>query len=341
MALGETATMFKLMLWSYHSIVPDALASLGSQATMTVRSVHFRTVVVTTLVLFLAGVSAAQAPDRVAWPVDVAYGYRAVPNLTYITANNVDQKLDLYLPRSPGLKPTLVYIHGGGWHHGTKEGDDGILPVPLLGALPYMQLGWAVVNVEYRLAKHSPMPAAVEDCRCALRWVVSHAKEYSFDTARIVVSGHSAGGHLALTTGILPLSAGFDAQCGATSEVKVAAIVNWFGITDVLDLIQVANVRSWALSWVGSLRNLEDLVKAVSPLTWVRPALPPIITLHGAADSVVPYDHAVRLHTALDKAGVLNELVTIPGGGHGFERDQTQKAYEAVWAFLRKAGVMQ
>ena len=70
--------------------------------------------------------------------MEVSHAYKAFPNITYLTANNFDAKLDVYMPRSPGLKPTLIYIHGGGWHHGSREGADGILPISVLAALPYM-----------------------------------------------------------------------------------------------------------------------------------------------------------------------------------------------------------
>jgi len=80
------------------------------------------------------------------------------------------------------------------------------------------------VNVEYRLASVALAPAAVEDCRCALRWVYQHAKEYGFDTSRLAVEGHSAGGHLSLMTGMLDASAGFDNECPGKVEFKVNAI---------------------------------------------------------------------------------------------------------------------
>ena len=60
--------------------------------------------------------------------------------------------------------PTLIYIHGGGWVGGARESS-------WLQLLPYLDAGWSVVNVSYRLARISLAPAAVEDCRCALRWV--------------------------------------------------------------------------------------------------------------------------------------------------------------------------
>src|SRR5262249_1997753 len=78
---------------------------------------------------------------------------------------------------------------------------------------PYLQMGFAAVNVEYRLAKSSLAPAAVEDCRCALHWVFANAKKYNFDPSRVVLQGGSAGGHLVLTTGMVTPQDGFDKQC--------------------------------------------------------------------------------------------------------------------------------
>ena len=85
----------------------------------------------------------------------------------------------------------------------------------MLEAVPFLEKGWAVVNVEYRLAGISLAPAAVEDCRCALRWVIEHAKEYKFDPHRTVLMGHSAGGHLSLITGMLRF------RQGSTANVRV------------------------------------------------------------------------------------------------------------------------
>jgi len=191
--------------------------------------------------------------------------------------------------------------------------------------------------VEYRLAGVSLAPAAVEDCRCALRWVIAHAKDYKFDANRIVLMGHSAGGHLSLITGMLPLSAGLDRECAGDKELRVAAIIDWFGITDVNDLLEGPNMQDYAVMWLGSLTDREQVAKRVSPLTYVRPALPPTIMIHGDADDTVPYTHSVRLHAALDKAGVPNELLTIPGGKHGeFNHSQLETSYAHIWAFLGK-----
>jgi acetyl esterase/lipase len=286
------------------------------------------------LLVIAASASRAQTTDPWKVGVSLTASHRILPNITYLTASGYDSKIDVYASRAATPAPTLIYIHGGGWVGGTKESS-------VLQIAPYLASGWTVVNVEYRLARNAIAPAAVEDVRCAVRWVLARARDYNVDSSRVVLTGHSAGGHLALIAGMLPVSAGLDRQCVGTSEIKVAAIVNWFGITDVVDLLDGANMKGYAVMWLGSMMNRNEIARWVSPLTYVRGGLPPIITIHGDADPTVPYTHATRLRTALDAAGVPNELVTIPGGRHGsFPADQDARAYAAIQAFLGKHGVI-
>jgi acetyl esterase/lipase len=287
----------------------------------------------------------AQSLEAERSAVLISHDYDVIPNVTYLTVNNYDAKLDVYRPnKAKTPTPVVMLIHGGGWVEGTKEES-------VLFALPYLHMGFAVVNVEYRLVKVSLAPAAVEDCLCALHWIGRNAKKYNFDLDKVVVTGGSAGGHLALTTSMIPSSAGFENECAyvddedwkgvwADPRPKVAAVVNWFGITDVADMLQGPNLHSYAVSWLGSLPDREELAKSLSPLTYVRPGLPPILTIHGDADQLVPYSHALRLHQALSKAGVRNQLFTILGGGHGdFTAEQQIKAFETVHAFLASVGI--
>ena len=281
--------------------------------------------------LLLAASAYAQLSPGAQWATEFEARYQVVPNITYLTANNYEAKLDVYRRKgTTDPQPTLVWIHGGGWTGGTKDSA-------LLQFMPFLEKGWNVVNVEYRLARVSLAPAAVEDCLCALRWVAQNAKQYGIDTSRLVTSGGSAGGHLALTTGMIPESAGLDRQCPGPPLPKVAAILNWYGITDVNDLLDGPNRKAYAVAWLSSMPNKEEIARRVSPLTYVRADLPPIITVHGDADPTVPYQHAVRLQAALEKAGVPHQLITIPGGKHGnFTAAERVKAYPAIWAFLEK-----
>jgi acetyl esterase/lipase len=228
----------------------------------------------------------------------------------------------------------LIWIHGGGWTGGTKESA-------LMSLMPWFEMGWNVVNVEYRLARVSLAPAAVEDCLCALRWVAAQARTYGFDTNRIVVSGDSAGGHLSLTTGMIPESAGLDSECPGAPLPKVAAIIDWYGITDVADLLEGPDRKGYAVAWLGSRPNREEIAKRVSPLTYVRPGVPPILSIQGDADPTVPYSHSVRLQEALEKAGVPHQLVTIPGGKHGgFSPEERTRIFVAIREFLAKNGIV-
>ena len=283
----------------------------------------------------LAGPVRSQTTEAQRAAVVMAASYRVVPNVVYQVASGYEAKLDLYLPRGQqGPVPALIQIHGGGWVGGSKEGNS-------LRFLPYLEMGWAVINVEYRLGRVALAPAAVEDCLCALRWIIRNAERYNIDASKLVLTGYSAGGHLALTTGLVPSSAGLDLQCPGDEPLEVAAIVNWYGITDVGDLLEGKNMKTYAVQWMASMPDRYEIAERVSPLTYVRAGLPPVLTIHGDADPTVPYSHAVRLRDALDEAGVPNQLHTVPGGGHGnFTVEEYQVAYEVIRKFLKEQGLL-
>lgn len=280
--------------------------------------------------------------------------YSIFRDVTYVRAGGMDLHLDIYAPAknfdrisgeiksSAKKRPTVVFIHGGGWVYSTREESS-------FQVLPYLNRGWCAVNVEYRLGSDARAPAAVEDVRSAVWWVKRNCAKYGFDPDCIVLTGLSAGAHLALMAGILPSSAGFDTRsphiinpddpslcCNASlPELEVAAIINWAGVTDVCDLIKEPNIRSFALQWMGGQEGANLLAQRVSPLNYVRKGLPPILTLHGDKDVVVPYDHAKRLHAELDRFGVKNHLHTIEGKEHfDFSLDDIGEAYDVIDSFL-------
>jgi acetyl esterase/lipase len=311
----------------------------------------------------------AQLSPSAKWATEFASQYTVNANLTYRTASNQQLKMDVYYRRNvTGPQPTLVYMHGGFWVAGAKE-------TAITALMPWLEMGWNVVNVEYRLGVATDAttlaPAAVDDCFCALRFVAALPANYNIDRNRIVVTGESAGGHLSLAMGMIPESAGLGRECtgaaappaagggrGAAAPAaaaapatppalppvpKIAAVINWFGITDVPDVIDGPNRQGAAARWFGDmpLPAALEIAKKVSPLTYVRTGLPPIITIHGDADRTVPYPEAVRLHEALAKINVPNQLVTVPGGGHGgFSAEDRVKIYVTIREFLTKNGVM-
>jgi acetyl esterase/lipase len=292
-------------------------------------------------------VAVAEA-DCDAWADGLIGAYRVQTDIVYRTASGRELTLDVYRPRQldpalHGKNPSVIWFHGGGWVLGDKNGS-------LVRFLPLVRLGYTVFTVDYRLAGEAPAPAAVEDARFAVRWVQSRAAAFDVDPERVILMGTSAGAHLALMAGMLPVSAGYDHAPGSDSalgvsvadwwssatleEVRVAAIVDFWGIADVADLVQGPHARNWAIDWIGNARDL-DLAARVSPIAWVRPALPPILIIHGDPDPVVPFEQSVRLSRALEEAGVPNRLVRVPGGGHGdFVDPDWHRAWNEVRAFL-------
>jgi acetyl esterase/lipase len=265
----------------------------------------------------------------------LATRYRVEPGIIYLSAAGWNGKLDVYVPRRPdGALPTAVLFHGGGWVTGSKDEI-------ALDVLPYLAMGFAVVNVDYRLARVAPAPAAVQDSRCALRWVVRHAAQYGFDPARVVLVGSSAGAHLALMAALAPATAGFDGLCPGNEALTVAAVINFFGIVDVAELLAPPNPRDFAVGWMGPAPDAPARAARVSPLTYVAKGAPPVLTLHGDADPVVPFTQATRLHAALDRVGTPNRLVPIRGGQHGyFDGNEVLRATHVVHDFLVKRGVI-
>jgi acetyl esterase/lipase len=293
-----------------------------------------RILLLTPLFVAMAGFGWAQLAAPAEWATHATNKYQVFPNVTYLVASNWEAKLDVYKRRdATGPQPTLIFFHGGGWVRGSKEESQ-------MSLMPWLEMGWNVVNVEYRLGPVALAPAAVEDGLCALRWIATHSKDYDIDPGRMVTSGESAGGHLAMTTGMIPESAGLDRQCPGIPLPKVAAIVDWYGITDVADLLGGPNLKPYAVQWLSSLPNREEIARRVSPLTYVREGLPPVLAIQGDADPGVPYQQSLRLREALTKANVTNELVTIPGGKHGgFTPAERSMIYIKIREFLVKNGL--
>jgi acetyl esterase/lipase len=237
--------------------------------------------------------------------------------------------LDIVQARAPALanRPGVIVIHGGGWVQGDKESM-------LAGyCMPFIEHGFVVANVEYRLAKTAPAPAAVIDVLKAARWFLDHAAEYKVDPKRIVATGASAGGHLALMIGMTPESAGLG------PSTKVAAVIDFFGIADVADQIDGTNQREYATAWIPEQPDRLELARRISPVSYVRKGLPAILAIQGDADPVVPYVQSVRLTNALKIAGDDTELITVPEGKHGFTPDEMEKLWPQIFKWLKKRKV--
>lgn len=259
---------------------------------------------------------AAALPDWITADRDIAY------------SGAPETRLDVFQSkRAPGAKRIgVLVIHGGGWVGGTKEAVFERL------CLPFLEKGYVVANVEYRLAKAALAPAAVEDALLAAEWFRNSAAKYGVDKNKIIVTGDSAGGHLALMVGL----ATKQARLGPVG--KVAAVINWYGITDVQDQLEGPNMRDYAVTWLpATLADRQEIARRVSPRTWARKDAPPVLTIHGDADPVVPYEHGVDITKELRNAGADAELFAVHQGAHGrFRPEEYTRIWNQIFAFLAK-----
>jgi acetyl esterase/lipase len=251
-------------------------------------------------------------------PVEYPKGYTAQLNTVYTTVQNWEGKMDFYLPPNTG-KPTaiVINIHGGGWNHGVKESQTGFST--------FFKANMAVANMEYRLTGQATAPAAVQDARCALIYIIKNAKALNVAVDKIVIMGGSAGGHLALMAGLLANDHKFDTNCSGVDKIKVAAIINKYGITDVWDWAYGKNITSKsAVNWLGKYAKDSVFAASVSPIHYVTKNSPPVFIVHGDADPTVPYQHSVDLHNKLKTLGV---------------KEKNSELNKAMIAFLKQLNI--
>jgi acetyl esterase/lipase len=268
-------------------------------------------------------------------PVEYPVDYSSQLNVVYTKVGDWEGKMDLYLPSKKNMpSPVIINIHGGGWNHGVKESQSGFNT--------FFKNGFAVANIEYRLTGQATAPAAVEDTRCALIYIIRHAKELNIDTNKIVIMGSSAGAHLALMGGMLGNDHRFDKNCLGVENIKVAAIIDKYGIADVWDWAYGPNITSKsATNWLGDKAKDETFAASVSPITYVNKNLPPIFIVHGDADPVVPYQESVDLNKKLQAAGVKTKFITVTGGQHGkFDKEKNSEINNEIISFLKEVGVI-
>ena len=280
--------------------------------------------------LLIAVTLTAQTDTATIKKVVYPKGYTAKIDAVYSEIDDWKGREDIYYnPTAVKPTPIIFNIHGGGWNHGVKEGQGGFSA--------FFKMGFAAANIEYRLAGQATAPAAIEDVRAAILYVVQHAKELNIDPNKIIVMGGSSGGHLALMAGLLQNDNKFD---GAYKNVKgytIMAIIDKYGITDVWDWAYGSNIRSKsATNWLGAKAKDEAFAKSVSPIYYVKKTSPPTFIVHGDADPTVPYQQSVDLKKKYDEVGCKSEFMTIAGGKHGgFEKDKMTDMTEAIVAFLK------
>ncbi len=270
---------------------------------------------------------------------------------------------DIYRTGGAGARPALLWLHGGALIFGDKT------KINRRQLARYLEAGFVVVSIDYRLAPETKLPAILEDVAGAYRWMrVRGPSLAGIDPDRIGVIGHSAGGYLALT-------------CGHRLSPRPRAIVSFYGYGDIVGewysrpdpfyLKEPAVSRAQALAGVGRPPGCADAAeesrwpfylycrqqglwpKEVAgidpgaeprrfdpfcPVRNVDAQYPPTLLLHGDQDTDVPFEQSVLMDRELTRAGVTHEFIPIAGGQHGFDHDmddaRAAQAFEKVVVFL-------
>lgn len=242
-----------------------------------------------------------------------------VRDVEYGTGGGRPLKMHLVKPKSAPKEPmpVVVYIHGGAWRGGNR--DAGVRPLSRLA-----QRGYFGATIEYRLSGEARFPAQIEDCKAAIRFLRSKAREFGIDPDRIAAWGPSAGGHLAALLGTSGDAKDLDGKGGSgDASSRVQAVVDWFGPTDFLQMGKNkidhdAPNSPESLLVGGPIQENKDKVAAANPITYVSKDDPPFLIMHGDQDDLVPLSQSEHLLAALRKAGVDSTLHVVKGAGHGF-----------------------
>ena len=232
-------------------------------------------------------------------------GVKATRDVEYAKVDDQSLKLDLYVPTASKTKPRLlVWIHGGGWTKGSKNGVNGSM-LRLTGE------GYAVASLDYRLTGLQSHPKQIHDCKGAIRWLRANAEKYGYDATRIGVGGGSAGGHLVLLLGTSGGVKDLEGTVGGNKEQssKVQAVLDLFGPSD-MTLFSKRNKR------FGE-GKAADMLKSVSPVTYISKDDPPLMIFQGDKDPLVPQQQSEHVHKLYQEAGLDSSLYIIKGATHG------------------------
>jgi acetyl esterase/lipase len=214
--------------------------------------------------------------------------------------------MDVRMPAADGkLHPGIVFVHGGGWLYGNRDHHDTI-------ALRFAQGGYVTATVEYRLGADGRYPKAVQDVGCALSHFRAHAAEYDLDPQRVAIFGYSAGGHLASLVGVAGQHPLHVPDCAAGGTYAPRAVIAGAPPIDFRGRDNPV-FRSFL---GGSEDEHPDRYQTASPITHVRPGLPPFLFLHGSSDILVSSDESLSMQAQLRATGNQAELMQVAGGGH-------------------------
>lgn len=261
---------------------------------------------------------------------------RTFKDVEYARAGSKRLLLDLYLPESAGPFPVIVWIHGGSWLSGDKEGGP---------AIRQASRGYAVASINYRLSYEAKFPAQLEDCKAAVRWLRANAATYNLDATRIAAWGSSAGGHLAALLGTTADVADLEGDLGNLAfSSRVQTVIDWYGPIDLLKMNQQAlpcnlvdhdSVLSPESLLIGcAIQTCKEKTERANPIQYITADDPPFLIMHGTADCLVSPLQSQIFYDALQASGLSSTLIFLQGAGHGGDAFDSSETLKTVDDFL-------
>lgn len=235
-------------------------------------------------------------------------------DISYCGKNDSIRTLGLYRPKNRSdndVLPVVAYVHGGGWRAG--DSDNRLLHsfAPF-----FLERGFAVASIDYRLVTPNPYPNQNSDIACALSFLHKNNQRYKLNTQRLVTMGDSAGGQLAI---FASLNIPYDGYAYPTPK----GIIDFYGVTDFSTILDGPRPDLNARRYLG--KQYHKNAAAASPITYVKANAPPILIFHGDRDGIVPVDQSIRFDEKYRAAGSRSTLVIIPGARHSFHGSELPK----------------
>jgi acetyl esterase/lipase len=257
-----------------------------------------------TLILCLVLCERGRSEERSA-----AQDVTVIRDICYRAGPGSQWRLDLAMKsgKTAGPRPAIVVIHGGGWLEGDKSSFASNKNGMPGNIVDFARVGFVAAAINYRLSGEAPYPAALEDCKCAIRWLREHARQYQLDPNRIGAFGNSAGGHLALLLGLGSEEIGDKAGSSNRSQsCRVQAVVSDSGPIDLLDQYRNEQLREVVSRFLGGppVGERLRLYQKASPMNLISPDAAPLLLIYGVADAQVPVETADRFVLALGRAGL-------------------------------------
>jgi acetyl esterase/lipase len=233
-------------------------------------------------------------------------------DVVYCRPDDQPQTMDIFFPNAGyGPWPVIINVHGGAWVAGSK-----LLIEEETDITPFLEAGYIVVSVNYRLAPQYPFPAMIEDLKCAARYLRAHATDYNLDSDHIGARGGSAGGHLASLMGASDTSAGWDTGEYLEYSSRVQAVVNINGPSNLADPSFYNPLEDVTKDLLRDpAPNLDKLTQA-SSTAYITPDDPPFLIIYGEKDRVIGERQSILLYDALAAAGVPAQLVKVQNANH-------------------------